>query len=197
MKPETRAYIFVEGETDVAILKKLLPTNLRKGVEIHAGGGVYGASTLAASFLAKRQQPVALVLDADTNDEHLIFERYDIARWSLEQASVNTPYEVLIAKPSIEAIFFQDQALLESVTHHKFTELEWRLASLQPLAILTKEPNGKLPTVQKLLGSLNQESIEKLRQHPLIQSLTGFLASVIKNGKGTKAADQNGKAHRD
>ena len=178
-----QAYVFVEGEQDVAILKKLLPAKLLKDVEILAGGGVYGASTLAASFLAKRQQPVALVLDADTNDEHLIYERYDLARWSLEQASVNTPFEVLIAKPSIEAVFFQDQTLLETITKHQFTELEWKLAKLQPQTILASEPGGKSAAIQKLLANLNKESIETLRQHPLIQSLTGFLSSVARNGK--------------
>jgi hypothetical protein len=185
-----QAYIFVEGEPDVAILKKLLPANLRKGVEILAGGGVDGATTLAASYLAKRRRPVALVLDADTNDKELIYERYDVARWSLDQVSGSTAFEVLIAKPSIEAVFFQDQALLEAATQHKFTELEWRLAKLQPQEILAKEPNGKLPTVQKLLDSLNKESIEKLRQHPLIQSLINFLSSVASNGKV-----QNGRSN--
>lgn len=178
-----QAYIFVEDEVDVAILKKLLLRNLIKSVDILAGGSVYGAESLAVSFLAKRRRPTALVLDADTNDENLIYERYDTARLLLDQVSGYTPYEVLIAKPSIEAVFFQDQALLEVFTHHKFTELDWRLAKLQPQAILAKEPNGKLPRVQKLLNSLNKEAIEKMRQHPLIQALINFLSSVVEHDK--------------
>lgn len=175
-----RAYIIVEGATDAAILKKLLPANLLKDVDIMVGGGAYGARSLAFSLLAKRQQPVALVLDADTNDEQLIRERMDFSRWSLQQGSVNTPFEVFIAKPTIEAVFFQDRSLLETVTQHKFTELEWKLAKLQPQEILANEPGGKLQAVQRLLDSLNNESIEILRQHPLIQSLTTFLSSITR-----------------
>jgi len=177
-----KAYVITEGESDVAVLKKLLPAHLTKEVEIVSGQGDYGARSLAASILAARQRPVALVIDADTNDEQMIKERADFARWSLRQAAADVPFEVFVAVPSIESVFFQDQALIENFAHREFTDLEWRLVKLQPQELFANEPGGKRQVIQRLLHNLNKESVKLLQEHPLIQALTDFLSSVVENG---------------
>lgn len=178
-----QVYVITEGQTGVEILKHLLPPGLVKNVGFIVRDDAYSAHSMAVTILANSRIPVVLIIDADTNDEQLIHERLDFSRWSLKQAAVDVPFDVLLAKPSIEVVFFQDQSLLETVTQHKFTELEWKLAKLQPQALLANEPGGKLRAVQKLLRSLNKESLGVLRKHSLIQSLISFLSSILENGK--------------
>jgi hypothetical protein len=177
------AFVITEGQTDLEILKRLLPSRVTKEVEFVAGGGRYGAQSLAASILAKRRIPVALVIDADANDEQVIREKLDFSRWLLKQAAVNVPFEVFLAVPSIEAVFFQDQALLEEITHRKFTDLEWKLIKLQPQELYANQPEGKLKLLQTFLNHLNQESVKVLQEHPLIQSLIHFLSIVAEKDK--------------
>ncbi len=177
------AYVIAEGQTDIEILKRLLPSRITKEVEFVAGGGRYGAQSLAASILAKRRIPVALVIDADANDEQIIREKLDFSRWLLKQAAVNVPFEIFFAVPEIEAVFFQDQSFLEEVTHRKFTDLEWKLVKLQPKELFANKPGEKGKLLQTILGHLDQDSIKVLQEHPLIQLLIKFLSSVIEKDK--------------
>lgn len=171
-----KAYVVTEGETDIQILKRLLPARIANNATFIDGGGTYGAQSLASSLLAKRRIPVALVLDADANDAQIIHEKQDVSSWMLKQAAVNVPFKVLLAIPSIETVFFQDRPFLEAVTQRKFTDLEWKLAKLQPKEALAGSSGDNLQT---FLRHLTQESIKAMQEHPLIYSLIEFLSSVI------------------
>lgn len=171
--------VVTEGQTDIDILKKVLPPKLAKEVEFVAGGGWSGAQSSAVTILAKRQIPVALVIDADGNDEQTIHEKLDSSRWLLKQAAVQVPFEVLLAVPQIEAVFFQDRPFLEDATNRKFTDLEWKLMKLQPRELFADNPTEKSRQLQNILRRLNRDSITKLQTHPLIKSLISFLSSVV------------------
>lgn len=169
--------VITEGQTDIDILKRVLPPKLAKEVEFVDGGGWSGAQSSAVTILAKRQIPVALVIDSDANDEQAIHEKLDFSRWLLKQAAVNVPFEVFLAVPQIEAVFFQDQPFLEEVVNREFTDLEWRLMKLQPNELFA--PNQKPLLLRRILRSLNQDSIKVLQTHPLIKSLINFLSSAL------------------
>lgn len=174
-----KACVVTEGQTDIEILKRLLPSELVKNVELVAGGGWSAAQSLAVSILAKRRIPVALVIDADANDEHIIHEKLDFSRWSLNQAAAHVPFEVFLAVPEIEAVFFQDRPFLEGATNRKFSDLEWKLMKLQPRELFADNPSEKSQLFQKILGRLDQDSVKTLQTHPLIKSLISFLSSVV------------------
>lgn len=174
-----KACVITEGQTDIEILKSLLPPKLTKEVEFVVGGGWSGAQSLAVSILAKRRIPVALVIDSDANDEQVIHEKLDFSRWSLKQAAVQVPFEVFLAIPEIEAVFFHDQAFVEEAANRKFTDLEWRLMKLQPKELFVGNPMGKAQFLKRIFRTLNQDSIKMLQTHPLIKSLIGFLSSVV------------------
>ncbi len=183
-----KACIVTEGQTDIDILKRLLPPQLTREVEFIVGGGWSAAQSLAVSILAKRRIPVALVIDADANDEQIIHEKLDFSRWSLKQAAVNVPFEVFLAVPQIEAVFFQDQSFLENATHRKFSNLEWRLMKLQPKELFASNPMEKSRLLKTILDHLTRESIKVLQTHPLIKSLINFLSSVIEKEEQQQAA---------
>lgn len=174
-----KACVITEGQTDIDILKRVLPPRLTKEIEFVAGGGWSGAQSSAVTILAKKQIPVALVIDADTNDEQTLQEKLDVSRWSLNQAAAQVPFEVFLAVPEIEAVFFQDRAFLEEATNRKFSDLEWKLMKLQPRELFSGSSTKKSQLLQNILGRLNQDSIKVLQTHPLIKSLIGFLSSVV------------------
>ena len=180
--------VITEGQMDIDILRKVLPARLTKDVEFVAGGGWSGAQSSAVTILAKRQITVALVIDAGANDEQIIREKLDFSRWSLKQAAVQVPFEVFLAVPQIEAVFFQDQAFLEKVTNRKFTDLEWKLMKLQPKELFADSPKEKAKLVRKILDNLNQDSTKVLQTHPLINALINFLSSVLFEKEEQQAA---------
>ncbi|MDX2039838.1 MAG: hypothetical protein SF097_01255 [Acidobacteriota bacterium] len=183
-----KACVITEGQTDIDILKRVLPPSLTKEVEFVDGGGWSGAQSSAVTILAKRQIPVALVIDADANDEQTIHEKLDFSRWLLKQAAVQVPFEVFLAIPEVEAVFFQDQPFVEEIANRKFTDLEWRLMKLQPKELFVGSPMEKSQLLKRILGRLNQDSIKALQTHPLIKSLIGFLSSVVVENEEKQAA---------
>ncbi|MDJ0503565.1 MAG: hypothetical protein PX483_22525, partial [Nostocales cyanobacterium LE14-WE4] len=108
----TLAYILTERDRDIVILQKLLPKNLIQDIKFIAGASSYRARSLASSLLATRKIPVALVIDADTNNESQVFEKQDLINYVLNQASSGIPFQVSLAVPEIESIFLQDKSLI-------------------------------------------------------------------------------------
>jgi hypothetical protein len=177
----TLAYILTERDRDIEILQKLLPKNLIKDIKFIAGASSYRARSLASSLLATRKTPVALVIDADTNNESQVFEKQDLINYVLNQASSGIPFQVSLAVPEIESIFLQDKSLIEKIAKRKdpFNDLEWQFAQSNPKEFLEAILGKKHSLNDTILRNLNDDEIKILQQHPLIQKIKGFLSSVI------------------
>jgi hypothetical protein len=178
----TQVYVVTEGATDVRILKKLLPMPLVNETEFVAGSGSYSAQSLATTLLAVKQRPVALVVDADTDNLIAIQERRDFLRELLRQAASDVQFEVFTAVPELEIVFFQDKSLLEQLTQHTFTEVEWQAARHDPKAFLMQLFDADSSLIEKILANLTDETIRILQQHPLVRELSEFLATKV-NGQ--------------
>ena len=179
----TLAYILTERDRDIEILQKLLPKNLIKDIKFIAGASSYRARSLASSLLATRKTPVALVIDAETNNESQVFEKQDLINYVLNQASSGIPFQVSLAVPEIESIFLQDKSLIEKIAKTKdpFNDLEWQFAQSKPKEFLEAILGKKQSLNDKILKNLNDDEIKILQQHPLIQEIKGFLSSVIES----------------
>jgi hypothetical protein len=175
MKP---AYVITEGETEVKILQKLLPQSMEKNIQFVAGSRD-SVDSLSNSILGSKRVPVAIIVDANTDDELLIYEHQDFLHYSLNQVAGRVPFKILFAVPAIETIFFQDQALLEKRVNHKFTPLEWEFAQYHPKKSLTYFLGDNPLSV--LLTNLTDQAIAVWQQHPFITELVEFLSSVIDN----------------
>ncbi|MTJ11466.1 hypothetical protein FJR11_02410 [Anabaena sp. UHCC 0187] len=176
----TLAYVITEGKTDIEILQRLLPKHLIQDTQFVEGVGSYGARSLASSLLATRSTPVALVLDADTEDQEQISEKYDLINNLLGQAFHGIPFKVSLATPEIEVILLQDKSLIEKIAKRSFNDLEWQFAKSQPRRFLVEvfRLQKSKPVIEQIFGNISDEEIQILQQHPLIQDLINFLSSV-------------------
>ncbi len=133
----THTYIVTEGQFDAVLLEKLIPKNMNRETTFVVRSGGSSALSLARTILAVKRVPVALVVDADTTSESAICERQDLLRSLLNQAAVRVRFEVFLAVPEIETVFFVDRPLLEHLVHQKISDIEWSIAEFQPKKVLT------------------------------------------------------------
>jgi len=174
----TLSYLVAEGKSDVEILQKLLPETIVKNTQFIVGGSKYSAQSLAGTILAVKSLPVALVIDADTEDKLAIREKSELLHQLLHQASPGIPFEVFTAVPELEAVFCYDKSVLERIMGTSINELTWQLAKQHPKKFLVKNIGQEPVFIERILSNLNHEMIRLLQQHPLIQDLTEFLGSV-------------------
>ncbi|MFG6099804.1 hypothetical protein SPB21_31465 [Leptothoe sp. ISB3NOV94-8A] len=175
----TKAYIVVEGPSDAEILRALLDETLLEDVKFINGEGKYGAETMARSLLLDRYLPVLLVIDADTSNSDAIHSYQQDLEFLTRSAAVGTPYKILQAIPTIEAVFLQDRPLFEQLIGRQFTDLEWQLGQKQPRELLNQHPEGAIQFIQTTLSQLTEQTRQTLRQHSLIQDITTFLTTQV------------------
>lgn len=110
-----KVYIVAEGQTDVALLQRLLQGRLGTDVEFVSGGGRSAAISLAQSLLLARLQPVALVMDADSVVIERVHEQENIYYDLLQARAMGVPFRVLLAVPAIEFLFFESPDILREL----------------------------------------------------------------------------------
>ena len=174
----TLASMIAEGETDIEILQKLLPKNLIQDIQFIAGESSYRARSLGTSLLATRKIPVALVIDADTNNESQIFEKQDLINYVLNQASSGTPFQLFLAVPELEIVFLQDKSFIEKVAKREFNDLEWQFAQNKPKYFLETVLGNKISINERIFRDMDDQEIQLLQEHPLIQEMIVFLSSL-------------------
>jgi len=173
----SRAYVVVEGATDADILRRVLPRDLVEDVEFVVANGRSAAMSLARSILVVKRAPVALVVDADTNDEVAVKEQLDLLRYYMSYGAGAAPFEVLAAVPEIDAVLFQDRSLIERITGRKSSDLEWQMARRHPKEWLTAVMPDRAAVAHHLNG-VGEDTLSVLRQHALVRQLMQFLSSV-------------------
>jgi hypothetical protein len=173
----TLAYLVTEGQSDVDILKKLLPEKIAKETKFVVGKGQYSAQSLAGTLLAVKSLPVALVIDADTEDELAIREKSELLYYLLSQASPKIPFQIFTPIPEIEAIFVSDREILEKIIKRNINDLEWQLAKYHPKEFLSKSLKQEPLVIETILANLSLEMIQCLQKSPLIKGISDFLGS--------------------
>lgn len=103
MKSET-LHVVVEGKSDAAILRRLLPNRVAAKCEFVIAGGKSSAISDARSLLVLSSEPIALVVDADTADSNAIAQQEETLRQLLRSGPRSSMAEVFLAIPSLEAI---------------------------------------------------------------------------------------------
>lgn len=178
-----KIYVVTEGKSDIELLKKVLPKNITRFVVFVVGEGSSSALSLASTIIAVRRQPVALILDADTQDESAIEEKSGLLCALLRKAASGVPFKVLIAKPEIEAIFFQDKSLIERVVKRKLSDAEWQYARFAPYRFFADKISlRKYPVpYANIFEHFTKDTPDILQNHPLITDLIEFIDSSQRN----------------
>ena len=174
------AYIVCEGERDAQLLKRLLPEEFVSNVEVVAAGGLSAIKSLARSLIVRRQSPVVIVADADAVIPEQIEQRLKDTEEIVGNIAANTPVKVILAIPTLEAIFFQDVSLLSRLLGYAPSQDMLSLAVYQPWQALKQliSQSKNFQSQSQLVEQLTNEDLEILRKAPVIQGVIQFLQSV-------------------
>jgi hypothetical protein len=180
-----RAYVLVERQTDVDFLRRVLPPELTKDVEIVPTGSSDGAPSLARSLLVRRNRPVAVFMDAYSLAPAVIEERRGETEELIRLAAAHVPVKVVVAVPELEAYFFAVPEVIERVLGEKVPS-EWVLfGQRDPRGILdelSRRANRKWD-LEQAIQALDAHDIERLRAAPAVSELSAFLRDVLEEGK--------------
>lgn len=172
----TPKIIVTESEMD-----KLLWSRIFSGIEnikITAGSGYSSALTLASSILTYHKKPVLLLLDADSNDQTDIDERYSFVNSYLDMSTPDAVFKIILFQPELETVFFEDAKVAEHLIGRHLTELELESARLRPKQFLQRElqsASNKTHILNTVISKLDESDLEKLRQLPEFQEIQSFL----------------------
>lgn len=174
-----RACVVTEGQADALFLEWLLGKRFNgTDFSVVAAAGKSSAQAHARTLLYAQQLPVALVIDADTNDPARIAEdrRYFVD--SLEKVAGETPFCVALCVPAIEALLFTDVSLLERAAGRRLTQRERIEAEFAPKRVLEQVfADQEQPLIEFVKRSKSADPTS-LRRQGVAAQLAEFLESI-------------------
>ena len=166
-----------EGAADAAILVGILGAVMEpETFKVVAAGSRSSAVSLARSYLAVREFPIALVLDADMTDEARIREEELNLTELLAFAGARERFGVFLAVPTIEIVFFPNQAATEEMLGKSMSEDEWEAAQYRPKDVLRKLIGGNHVSVPPIAELLKGRAPHVLAEGPLMKRLADFIS---------------------
>ncbi len=177
-----KVHVVVEGQTDQVLLEKLLH-DLGKNVQIqfHVADGKLSAHPLARTLQVKRGEPVALVLDADTNDPRMAEDEQSMYESYLNFTSKGVPFIVILIKPSVEEIFFESPDILSDIIGKPLDSKDIMAGKASPRMYLTELGVDLL----RLLPTLNERHLRMLRAVEPVATLRHFLHGLTESKAAT------------
>jgi hypothetical protein len=174
-----RLNLVTEGRRHAELLRAVLPEISQAhddvAFEIWEGQGWSDADSLARSILAVRREPVVLIVDANSTDEQSIEERrLDLADL-LRQYGPREMWAVVLMVPEIEAIFFEDVALLRSLLGVQPKGRVLEKAKYNPREALEELLKQVGMTYPAFLKTLQSADLSKLREAHQLRPIIDFL----------------------
>lgn len=175
-----RAYLLVEGETDLALFERLLPPQILPETSIVAVGGRSSIASMARSLMIARGKPVALVADADTVERNAVEQRFQALDELVGSAAAGVPYKVIVAVPEIESWFFAVPGVLERLSGKTLSPEQLELGTLRPKEVLRQLFKDRVPPhFYRLVGELTESEIQTLRETEPRKELIEFLTEQV------------------
>jgi hypothetical protein len=176
-----KAYVVVEGMTDVAVVRAVLPTDLLAEVALMPASDRSNITSIARSLLVTRRKPVAVLVDTDSVDERLIQDRMQSTQELLKPVAVGIPTKVILLVPSIESVLFAPGALTRVYENPLPEEVRFlaRSSPKEVLEHLFARPTGP-KSIKALLDTLGDEEMAAIRATPPIRELITFLEGCVK-----------------
>jgi len=168
----TPKIIVTEGEMDRLLWSRIFSGI--KNIKITAGSGYSSALTLASSILTYHKKPVLLLLNADSNDQTDIAERYSFVNSYLGMSTPGAVFKIILFQPELETVFFEDAKVAEHLIGRSLTKPELQLARLHPKQILQEAMSGNY-NYRKVISKLNKEDLARLRQLKVVKEIQSFL----------------------
>jgi hypothetical protein len=176
-----KAYVVVEGNTEVLILRAVLPPQLVNEVALVAAGGRSNLTSTARTLLVTRRKPMAVLVDTDSTDESVIRERWQSTHELLREVSGGVRFKVILLVPSVEIVFFQAPGGLKKEFGHEPSSETLLLARTNPKEALEQLLKGRKGpgTLSELLDALGDQEVEALRSTGPMRELIQFLTEVV------------------
>lgn len=176
-------HVIVEGQADQVLLEKLLH-DLEESVQIqfHVAGGKQSAHPLARTLQVRLGEPVALVLDADTNDHRMAEEEQSMYESYLNFTSKGVPFIVILVRPSLEEIFFESPEILSDITGKQLESKDILAGKAAPGLYLTELGIDWL----RVLPTLNEQHLQALRAVEPVAKLRHFLHDITNSPSATQ-----------
>jgi hypothetical protein len=171
--------IVLEGHSNLAIWKALLPEDLFASCEILATEGRSTPVSVARTHLIKHHAPIVLVFDTDTLNPTMITETVQTTLHLMSAVAGSTPYDVIYCVPHLEVVFFEASIDLQGIFPKLHSAFIPQFAKTQPKDQLTLlfEKGGGPKDLQAFLDTLTSDDIEKLRATKPVQRLITFIAN--------------------
>ena len=173
-----KTVLVTEGEADILLLKALVG-EAGATTEFVKAGGWSGADSLARSYLIDGQHDVALVVDADSYDEHMVEERRRFLTQSLEAVALRTRWQVFVIAPEIEGLLFKDRLLLEQLLKRPVSEATFQQGKFEPKKVLMHLLSGQSQT-QFYQNSLAKFDLTPLQGQAEVETLRRFLKGSLR-----------------
>jgi hypothetical protein len=169
-------WIYVEGPVDQKLLEQLL-ADLRPGAsfKVLAAGGRDAARPMARRKLLTAQEPVVLVVDADTTDDQKARTQLRDIEEYLAWGSAATPHKVSQFVPEMEAVFFDSPAVLKRLIGEDVSEQATAAGKFAPKKVLAMLAHDA--SASSLIDRLEPTELDALRKHPVVAELRRFVAS--------------------
>jgi hypothetical protein len=176
----TKVYVITEGPLDAAVLRHILPKDLSSSTEFVVASNRYSMQSLARSILATRRLPVAVVLDADTEDDRRIREDEEFLTEALGQASVGAKFGIFIAKPDLTSILARHLPISKKMD---IKTSKFPMPKVRPPQHLSKlKTDADAASLGDLLGKLDRRTLTDVRREPFFGEVIKFLTSVVGTG---------------
>jgi hypothetical protein len=116
-----RVFLLVEGDSDLALFQRLLPSEIQSETTIVTAGGRSNITSKARSLMVTKRRPLALVTDADAVEKDAVEQRFQTLEELVRSATAGVPYKVILAVPEIESWFFVVPKALERLSGKKLS----------------------------------------------------------------------------
>jgi hypothetical protein len=182
-------HVLVESNTAAILLVKVLQEEQQaSSVEIRCSTPPSSLYAAARTLLVVRNEPVAVMLDADSTDPEAANRRRLAAEEVIGEASGSAPLRVLMAVPGLKALLFRRTGAIERAYGHLPQGL-FELGLLSPRDALEKlDPNcSSHQSSLNIIKELNDADVAALRAESPLRELLEFHGELRSDGVLTAA----------
>ncbi len=178
-------HIIVSSNTVAMLLGQVFSEEQNAGlVEVRTSYPLSSLYGTAKTLLGVRNEPVAIILDANTTDSSVANDLRESAAEVIGDAAGAAPLKILIAVPAVEALLFeQSDAVKRAFPHASDTLIE--IGKFSPATALSRlDPSGtgsSAPATVSVLKELNAEDIRAIRSMSPVQELLAFMVDLQKD----------------
>lgn len=169
-------WVMAETPFTADLLKRLLSTLSLPEFGVLQGGRKTGAALRGSAVLHEWNEPVIVVLDADSVEPENIWEQESTYRLLVPAGDFpGCPADVLMAVPQVEAVLFGDAEALECVLGRPLTEREKIEGEFRPRAVLDRLLADAGMDRDAFLARINPLAAARFAAHPLVGSIAAFV----------------------